>query len=58
MYCLALVLAGEKVLYLGETEDRPVTAHVDITNIAPATLADTALHPLFQGGYHLLRREA
>ncbi len=35
-YRYFLILAGEEALNLGEAEHRPVTAHVDITDIAPA----------------------
>ncbi len=53
-----LILAGDKALNLGVGEHWPITAHIDITNIAPAALTYSALHSFFQGSYHLLRSEA
>ena len=49
-----LILAGDEVFNLGVGEHRPITAHIEITNITSSALTDTALHPLFQRGEHLL----
>jgi len=53
-----LILTRDKILNLGIGEYRPITADIDISDITSSALTDTALHPLFQGGYHLLRGKA
>ena len=52
-----LILAGDEVFNLGVAEHRPITADIDIPDITSSALTDTALHPLFQSGEHLLRGE-
>ena len=49
-----LILAGDEALNLGIGEYRPITAYIEVADIASPAFAYAALHPLFQGGYHLL----
>ena len=53
-----LILAGDEIFNLGIGEHWSIAAHIEIPDIASSAFTYAALHPLLQGGYHLLRGEA
>lgn len=54
----SLILAGDEALNLGIGEYWSIAADIDIPDIASSALTYAALHPLLQGGEHLLRRKS